>query len=42
MELTSEQFSLIKEQFKTLKDRSAFYAEKFADIDLTEDRKSVV
>ena len=36
MELTSEQLSLIKEQFKTLKDRSAFYAEKFADIDLTD------
>ena len=36
MELTPEQFGLVKEQFKTLKDRSAFYAEKFADIDLTD------
>ena len=36
MQLTDEQFSLIKEQFKTLKDRSPFYAKKFADIDLSD------
>lgn len=36
MELTDEQFGLIKEQFKTLKDRSPFYAKKFAGIDLSD------
>lgn len=35
MELKKEQFDLIKEQFKTLKDRSAFYAKKFEGIDLS-------
>ena len=35
MELTDEQFSLIKEQFKTLKERSPFYAKKFEGIDLS-------
>ena len=35
MELTPEQFSLVTEQFKTLRDRSPFYARKFADIDLS-------
>ncbi|MCL2888917.1 MAG: AMP-binding protein, partial [Eggerthellaceae bacterium] len=34
MEISSEQFALVKEQFKTLKDRSAFYAQKFEGIDL--------
>ena len=38
MELTPEQFSLVTEQFKTLKDRSPFYARKFADIDLSDVR----
>lgn len=36
MELKAEQFDLIKEQFKTLKDRSPFYAKKFDGIDLTD------
>lgn len=36
MQLTDEQFNLIKEQFKTLKDRSPFYAKKFEDIDLSD------
>ena len=36
MQLTPEQFNLIKQQFTTLKDRSPFYAEKFADIDLAD------
>ncbi len=36
MELKQEQFDLIKEQFKTLKDRSAFYAKKFQGIDLSD------
>lgn len=35
MELKKEQFDLIKEQFKTLKERSAFYAKKFEGIDLS-------
>ena len=38
MELTDEQFSLIKEQFKTLKERSPFYAKKFEGIDLSDIR----
>ena len=38
MELTDEQFGLITEQFKTLKDRSAFYARKFEGIDLSDVR----
>ena len=36
MELTDEQFSLIKEQFKTMKERSHFYAKKFEGIDLSD------
>ena len=36
MELTDEQFSLIKEQFKTLKECSPFYAKKFEGIDLSD------
>ena len=36
MELTDEQFSLIKEQFKTLKERSPFYAKQFEGIDLSD------
>ena len=36
MELTTEQFDLIKEEFKTLKDRSPFYAKKFEGIDLSD------
>ena len=36
MELKEEQFAILKEQFKTLKDRSPFYAKKFAGIDLTD------
>ena len=34
MELNEEQFAVLKEQFKTLKDRSPFYAKKFEGIDL--------
>ena len=34
MKLTQEQMSLLTKQFATLKDRSPFYAKKFADIDL--------
>lgn len=36
MEMKSEQLDLIKEQFKTLKDRSPFYAKKFEGIDLSD------
>ena len=36
MELTKDQFDLIKEQFKTLKERSPFYAKKFEGIDLSD------
>lgn len=36
MELNEEQFSVLKEQFKTLKERSPFYAKKFAGIDLAD------
>ena len=36
MRLTDTQFDLLKKEFATLKDRSAFYANKFADIDLTD------
>lgn len=36
MELKEEQFAILKEQFKTLKDRSPFYAKKFEGIDLTD------
>ena len=36
MQLTDEQFNLIKEQFKTLKNRSPFYAKKFEGIDLSD------
>lgn len=36
MEMKSEQLELIKEQFKTLKDRSPFYAKKFEGIDLSD------
>ena len=35
MELTDEQFSLIKEQFNTMKERSPFYAKKLEGIDLS-------
>ena len=34
MELKEEQFAVLKEQFKTLKERSPFYAKKFEGIDL--------
>lgn len=36
MQLTSDQFALIKNQFKTLKERSPFYASKFEGIDLAD------
>lgn len=36
MQLTNDQFALIKQQFATLKERSAFYAAKFDGIDLTD------
>ncbi len=36
MELKEEQFAVLKEQFKTLKDRSPFYAKKFGGIDLSD------
>ena len=36
MQLTNDQFALIKQQFATLKERSAFYAAKFAGIDLSD------
>ena len=36
MQLTDEQFSLLKESFKTLKGRSPFYAKKFDGIDLSD------
>ena len=36
MQLTDERFHLIKEQFKTLKDCSPFYAKKFEGIDLSD------
>lgn len=36
MEMKPEQLDLIKEQFKTLKDRSPFYAKKFDGIDLSD------
>ena len=36
MQLTDEQFALIKEQFKTLKERSPFYSRKFDGIDLSD------
>ncbi len=36
MQLTDEQFDLLKAQFKTLKERSPFYAKKFEGIDLTD------
>ena len=35
MEISKEQFSLIIEEFKTLKERSSFYADKFANNDLS-------
>lgn len=38
MELKEEQFAVLKEQFKTLKERSPFYAKKFEGIDLAEVR----
>ena len=34
--MTNAQLDLIKNEFKTLKERSPFYAKKFADIDLSE------
>lgn len=36
MQLTDEQFALLKEEFRTLKDRSPFYARKFEGIDLAD------
>lgn len=36
MELKEEQFAVLIEQFKTLKDRSPFYAKKFEGIDLSD------
>lgn len=36
MQITNDQFELIKQQFATLKDRSSFYAAKFEGIDLTD------
>lgn len=36
MELKEEQFAVLKEQFKILKDRSPFYAKKFEGIDLSD------
>lgn len=36
MQMKSEQLELIREQFKTLKERSAFYNKKFEGIDLTD------
>ena len=36
MQLTTDQFALVKEQFKTLKARSPFYAMKFEGIDLAD------
>lgn len=36
MELKEEQFAVLKEQFKTLKDRSPFYAKKFEGFDLSD------
>ncbi len=36
MQLTDEQFDLLKAQFKTLKERSPFYAKKFEGIDLSD------
>ena len=36
MELKEEQFAVLKEQFKPLKDRSPFYAKKFEGIDLSD------
>lgn len=38
MQMTTEQFDLIKSQFATLKERSAFYARKFDGIDLSDVR----
>ncbi len=35
MRMTDEQLALITKQFETLKERSPFYAKKFADIDLS-------
>ena len=36
MQLTDEQFDLLKTQFKTLKERSPFYEKKFEGIDLSD------
>ena len=36
MDMKPEQLELIKNQFKTLKDRSPFYARKFEGIDLSD------
>ncbi len=36
MEMTAEQLAMVTGQFKTLKDRSAFYAKKFEGIDLAD------
>ena len=34
MDMQPQQFNMIAKQFETLKERSPFYAKKFADIDL--------
>lgn len=36
MQMTNEQLELLKAQFRTLKERSAFYAKKFEDIDVAD------
>lgn len=36
MQMNNEQLKMIKDQFKTLKKRSAFYALKFEDVDLSD------
>ncbi len=36
MDLTTEQFDLVKKEFETLKERSPFYAKKFDGIDLSD------
>ena len=36
MQITNDQFTLIKDQFKTLKERSPFYAMKFEGNDLAD------
>ena len=38
MQMTDEQLALITKQLATIKDRSAFYADKFKDIDVADVR----